>query len=64
MRTRHQCPREIRTARFNVPVRHRSTVRRLLDQLIAPAMRLHQYRNLSTGILENALDKMESRRCE
>ncbi len=64
MNTRHQCPGEIRTARFNMPVRHRSTLRRLLDRLIAPAMRLHRYRNLSVGIVEHTLDRMDRRRCE
>ncbi len=64
MKTRHQCPREVRTSRFNVPVCHRSGVRRLLGQLIAPAMRLHRYRNLSTGILEDTFDRMETRRCK
>ena len=64
MDTRQQCPREFRTARFNMPVAHRSRVRRVLDRLVAPAMRLHRYREVSVGILENTLDKMDRGRCE
>ena len=63
MTARQQCPREARTARFNVPVSYRSLPRRLLDRLVAPSLRLHRYRNLSARMLEDSLDRMDSRQC-
>ena len=60
----HQCPQEVRTARFNIPVCHRSLPRRLFDRLVAPSLRLHRYRNLSARILEDSLDRMDGRRCK
>ncbi|MCH9695249.1 MAG: hypothetical protein K0U72_12135 [Gammaproteobacteria bacterium] len=64
MHTCQQDKRQFRTARFNVPVSHRSMVRRLLDQIAAPSMRLHRYRNLSAEMLEDSLDAVDRRRCE
>lgn len=59
-----QCPREVRTARFNFPVSYRSLPRRLLDRLVAPSLRLHRYRNLSARVLEDSLYNLDSRRCK
>ncbi|MDJ0751446.1 MAG: hypothetical protein QNJ11_18320 [Woeseiaceae bacterium] len=59
-----QCTTEVRTARFNFPVSYRSLPRRLLDRLVAPSLRLHRYRNLSARMLQDSLDKMDSRQCK
>jgi len=64
MRARHQYEKEIRTARFNLPVCRRSTFRRLLDTFLAPPTHLHRYRNLSTRMLENTLDEVDCGRCK
>lgn len=63
MKACHQCAREARTARFNLPVCRRSLFRRLFDSLIAPPTRLHRYRSLSVGMLEETLEKLEGKRC-
>lgn len=64
MNTRHHFTQEGRTARFNLPVRaRRSQLRLLLDTLLGPATRLHRYRNLSTRVLEDALDKTDCGQC-
>lgn len=63
MKARHQCI-EGRTARFNLPVCRRSKLRRLLDLLLAPPVRLHRYRNLTTRMLEDTLDKMDRGQCK
>ena len=60
----HQCPQEVRTARFNIPVSFRSLPRRMLDRLVAPSLRLHRYRNLSARILQDSLDTLDGRRCQ
>jgi len=60
----HQCPPEFRTARFNLPVCHRSMLRRLIHRLVAPSLRLHRYRNLSTRALEDSLEKMDGGLCK
>jgi len=54
---------EGRTERFNLPVSRHSTFRRLFNSLLAPQMRLHRYRTLSTRILESALDEKDCGQC-
>ena len=63
MKARHQCRGEARTARFNLPVRRSSKFRRLLASLVAPPTRVHRYRNLSAGMLEDTLEKLDGKRC-
>jgi hypothetical protein len=63
MKANHHCTHEARTARFNLPVCRRSAFRRLLKPLLAPPTRLHRYRNLSTKMLENALDELDHKPC-
>ncbi len=63
MKAPHQCTREGRTERFNLPVCRHSTFRRLLDSLLAPPTRLHRYRNLSTRMLESTLDEKDCGPC-
>ncbi len=63
MKAQHQCTREGRTARYNLPVCHHSKFRRLLEPFIAPATRLHRYRMTSVRMLERSLDKMDNGRC-
>ena len=63
MKTRQHCAKEGRTARFNLPVCHRSTFRRLLDPILAPPIRLHRYRTMSTRMLEKTLDDIDDRHC-
>ena len=63
MKARHQCTREGRTARFNLPVCHHSRFRRLLEPFIAPPTRLHRYRTMSVRMLENMLERMDDGRC-
>lgn len=62
MKARHQCI-EGRTARFNLPVCRRPRLRRLLDLLLAPPMRVHRYRNLTTKMVETTLDDLDRGRC-
>ncbi|MDJ0710634.1 MAG: hypothetical protein QNJ14_09600 [Woeseiaceae bacterium] len=59
-----QCPQEFRTARFNIPLSQRFKLRHLLYRLVAPSLRLHRYRNLSTRMLEKTLVKMDADRCK
>lgn len=63
MKGRHQCTREGRTERFNLPVCRHSTFRRVVGSLLAPPTRLHRYRTLSTKMLENALDELDRKPC-
>ena len=63
MKAHHHCTREGRTERFNLPVCRYSTFRCLMETLIAPPTRLHRYRNLSTKMLENALDDLDCGKC-
>lgn len=63
MKAQHQCAQEGRTARYNLPVCHHSTFRRLLEPFIAPPTRLHRYRTTSVRMLESSLDKMDNGRC-
>jgi hypothetical protein len=63
MKARHQCI-EGRTARFNLPVCRRSRLRLLTDLLLAPPLRLHRYRNLTTKMVENTLDNADRGRCK
>ena len=57
----HPCSRELRT--LNTPADHRYGWRRLLDQLVAPSIRMHRYRMLSTLMLEDTLDKVDRKKC-
>lgn len=63
MNTRQPCAKEGRTARFNLPVCHRSKFRRLLDPFLAPPVRLHRYRTMSAKMLEKTLDDIDNRHC-
>jgi len=63
MKAHHQCTREGRTPRFNLPVCRHSAFRRLLEPFIAPPTRLHRYRTMSVRMLENTLDKIDDGRC-
>lgn len=56
--------KESRTARFNLPVQHPALWRFLRDQLLAPAIRMGRYRNLSTQILEDSLREMDRGHCK
>ena len=64
MKTRHERIGEARTARFNIPVQNGSKLRRMLRSLIAPPTRIHRYRVLSAGMLEDTLDRLDSERCK
>ena len=64
MKAPHQCMREGRTPRFNLPVRDSSKFWRLLDPLLSPPARIHRYRNLSVRMLEDALDDLDRSRCK
>ena len=57
------CNFESRTDRFNLAVRHPSKWRLLLDMVLASPMRLHRYRNLSTRIVEDTMDRHDRRNC-
>ena len=63
MKARHQCSREGRTPRFNLPVCRHSPFRRLLNSFMAPPTRLHRYRDMTRKILEHELDKLDGGRC-
>ena len=63
MKARHEHIGEARTARFNIPVHGGSKLRRMLASLIAPPTRIHRYRNLSAGMLENTLEKLDGKPC-
>lgn len=63
MRAHDNCQHEGRTARFNLPVCRRSRFRVLLDSILEPPTRLHRYRNLSTRMLESALDELDGGLC-
>jgi hypothetical protein len=63
MRTHHPRTREVRTERFNLPVCRHSPLRCLFQTLVASPSRLHRYRNLSTKMLENALDELDCKPC-
>ncbi len=55
--------RESRTARFNLPVRHPPLWRFLLQQLVSPVLRLHRLRNLSTRMIEDAMNDLDQDHC-
>lgn len=57
------CPGDL-SPRLETPISLRTRLRRLADELIAPPIRLHQYRNLATGMLEDAMDKMDGSQCK
>ena len=60
----NQAPlRDSRTARFDLPVRHPALWRFLFDQLLRPALRLHNYRHLSMRMLEDTLDELNCETC-
>lgn len=63
MNTRNSM-RESRTARFDLPVRHPALWRFVADQLLGPAKRLHDYRQLSVRMLEDTLDELNGRSCQ
>ena len=64
MKARHERIGEARSTRFNIPVQNGSRLRRMLRSFIAPPTRIHRYRNLSAGMLEHMLGKLESERCK
>jgi len=51
--------RESRTARFDLPVHHPALWRFVAGLLLGPAKRLHNYRQLSVHMLEDALDELD-----
>lgn len=55
--------KESRTARFNLPVRHPALWRFLLDQLVAPAIRMGRYRKLTTQIFEDSMREIDRGHC-
>ena len=63
MKARHEHIDEARTARFNIPVQGGSKLRRMLASIIAPPTRIHRYRNLSAGMLEDTLEKLDGKPC-
>ena len=59
----HASFKESRTARFNLPVRHPGLWRFLLDQLVAPAIRVGRYRDLTTRMLEESTREIGRGQC-
>ncbi len=57
------CTQELHAAPLDSPTTHRSTWRRLLDQLVAPSIRMHRYRMLSSIMLEDTLGKVDNKKC-
>ena len=55
--------KESRTAHFNLAVRHPALWRFALDQLLAPATRLHRYRNLTTRMYEESMREIDRGDC-
>lgn len=53
---------ESRTARCNATVKSPARLRLLAELFIAPASRLHRYRDFSRRILEETLDNYDGRR--
>ncbi len=60
MTTQIHSNKESRSERHNLPVCHPSIWRVIVDQILAPATRLHHYRDLSRRIVE---DTMYERYC-
>jgi hypothetical protein len=57
MTTRHHSTlHESRTAHLNLPVRHPNRWRLVADLLFSPPTHLHQYRDLSRRMFEEAVD--------
>ncbi|MDJ0939473.1 MAG: hypothetical protein QNJ00_06890 [Woeseiaceae bacterium] len=54
---------ESRTSRFNLPVSHPSRWRLLVEQLLAPSIRIQRMRNLSARLFEDAVDDIDGRAC-
>jgi hypothetical protein len=48
----------------NTEVSHPSKWKLLLDQFLASPMRLHRYRNLTTHMLEDSIDKIDCGSCK
>ena len=52
---------ESRTARSNIAVRHPARWVHFAELLLAPATRLHRYRDLNRRLVENTLDDVDCR---
>jgi len=53
-----------RSSRFNLPVQHPSKLSLVLERVLASPLRLHRYRSLSVRMLEDTIDRMDSRNCK